>query len=85
MLCVGYESFPVIPGLLCGARANKVFITNVSINVKVFGFLTVPVDVNCGVCAHEIGHLGMQQSADHESPTRRTKLITSSLWLAGSV
>ncbi|KAH6642487.1 immune inhibitor A peptidase M6-domain-containing protein [Boeremia exigua] len=25
--------------------------------VKVFGFLTVPADAKCGVCAHEIGHL----------------------------
>ncbi|KAF2033534.1 M6 metalloprotease [Setomelanomma holmii] len=25
--------------------------------VKVYGFMTVPEDVKCGVCAHEIGHL----------------------------
>jgi hypothetical protein len=30
-----------------------------NIGVKVFGFLTVPADAKCGVCAHEIGHLGM--------------------------
>jgi immune inhibitor A len=31
----------------------------VCIDVKIYGFLTVPEDAKCGVCAHEIGHLGM--------------------------
>jgi hypothetical protein len=30
----------------------------VCIGVKIYGFLTVPEDAKCGVCAHEIGHLG---------------------------
>lgn len=32
-------------------------LTNVS-GVKVYGFLTVSGDAKCGVCAHELGHLG---------------------------
>jgi immune inhibitor A len=30
----------------------------ICIDVKIYGFLTVPEDAKCGVCAHEIGHLG---------------------------
>lgn len=45
-------------------RANKPFVTNGYVDVKVFGFLTVSADAKCGVCAHEIGHLGMQQLAE---------------------
>jgi immune inhibitor A len=43
---------------------EKLFSTNesntltVSTDVKIYGFLTVPEDAKCGVCAHEIGHLG---------------------------
>jgi hypothetical protein len=36
-----------------------------SVGVKVFGFLTVPADAKCGVCAHEIGHLGMSPMLSH--------------------
>lgn len=28
------------------------------LGTKVYGFLTVSEDAKCGVCAHEIGHLG---------------------------
>jgi immune inhibitor A len=28
------------------------------LGVKVYGFMTVPEDASCGVCAHELGHLG---------------------------
>ena len=30
----------------------------VCIDVKIYGFLTVPEYAKCGVCAHEVGHLG---------------------------
>lgn len=33
-----------------------------NVDVKVYGFMTVPADAKCGVCAHEIGHLGTHQS-----------------------
>lgn len=39
------------------AASDDVSLT-LSIGVKVYGFLTVPADAKCGVCAHEIGHLG---------------------------
>jgi hypothetical protein len=28
------------------------------LGVKIYGFMTVPEDASCGVCAHELGHLG---------------------------
>ena len=31
----------------------------ICLGVGIFAFLTVPSDAKCGVCAHEIGHLGM--------------------------
>lgn len=46
--------------------------------VKVYGFLTVAADAKCGVCAHEIGHLG-------DSVCLKPRCATAnnfSLWLA---
>lgn len=66
-------------------RTDRVSVTKGSIDVKVFGFLTVPADAKCGVCAHEIGHLGTQQPANQENSIMRITLTNSSIWLAGSV
>jgi hypothetical protein len=34
------------------------YVTYKLLGVKVYGFMTVPEDASCGVCAHELGHLG---------------------------
>jgi len=51
------------------------------LDTNVYGFLTVSEDAKCGVCAHEIGHLG-------KSSTRRVGNYVanySSIWLARSL
>jgi hypothetical protein len=49
-----------------------------SAGVQVYGFLTVAEDANCGVCAHEIGHLGNFLHLVH----RRASDNHDSVWLA---
>lgn len=46
---------------------------------KVYGFLTVSEDAKCGVCAHEIGHLGRLHIELLNCANKH------SLWMAGSL
>lgn len=45
---------------ICSILNSRSLPSDLSFNlgVKIYGFLTVPEDAKCGVCAHEVGHLG---------------------------
>ena len=49
-----------------------------AIDVKVFGFLTIPEDATIGVSAHEIGHLREHQNP----PPSISTLMVRSIWMA---
>lgn len=51
---------------------------SLKLGIKVYGFMSVAEDATCGVCAHEIGHLGKLR---HQSQLS-TRPDSSSFWLA---
>lgn len=40
-----------------------------SAGVQVYGFMTIAEDAKCGVCAHELGHLGNFASSTYPNPS----------------
>lgn len=47
-----------VNGKLTVTPIDKNLPTDIISGTNVYGFLTVSEDAKCGVCAHEIGHLG---------------------------